>query len=103
MGDGEMTMEEIAEMLSRKNHRVLILCEQQPSIGGVVSRYLKDVRPGVVSVNRSRFGVVYLLANGANLTFMVNDPGRYDKYQLVVDERKKADERMGKETEKVIQ
>jgi len=73
-------------ILKKKNHRVLIVTDSIPSVGRAVTDYIDQTGLGVIGVTNSRFGVVFILANGANITFAVNRPSRLDHFQLVVDE-----------------
>ena len=80
-------MKKVFETLLKKNHRVFVLVDVVPSIGEVVTEYVRPTGMNVVTVSRSRHGIVYILANGANLTFGVNDPGTRKYYQVIVDKR----------------
>jgi len=82
-------MKKVFEVLSKKNHRVFVLVDVIPSIGEVVREYVSPTGLNVVTVSRSRHGIVYILANGANITFGVNAPGRPKYYQVIVDKRKR--------------
>ena len=84
----EEDKQKIWDMTTKKNHRVLVVVTQIPSIGLVSTEYLSHTKAGIAGVSRSRHGVVFLLANGANITFTINMPFDTSKYQLVIDDRK---------------
>lgn len=81
-----MVDSKIVEMLKKRNHRVFIRVKEIPSIGKVISQYVDPTGLTVITVSKSRFGIVYILANGANITFGVNDIGKPKYYQLIIDD-----------------
>jgi len=78
--------EKVLACLRKKNHRVFIKITSMPSVGDVVQKYIKPTGMMTICVTKSRHGIVYVLANGASITFGVNMPSRLNYYQAVVDE-----------------
>lgn len=82
----EKSKKEMIEVLKKKNHRVLVVTDTIPSVGRAVTDYIHATGLGVIGVTNSRFGTVFILANGANIVFAINMPSVVDHFQMVIDE-----------------
>ena len=79
------------DIVTKKNHKVLIVIDAMPTLDFVVSDYLLENHPMVVGVQVTKKGGVITLTNASTITFMVNMPEDTSRYQLVIDKTKEGE------------